>query len=60
MAPSATCLLHKHKGLDSDPRTHVKKPGLVVCAWNPSPGEAALRRSLEESWASQSSHVKEF
>lgn len=46
MASPVTCLLHNHKGLNSDPRTHIRKPDLEVCAWGSSTGEAALRRSL--------------
>lgn len=44
--PLVKRLLSKHKGLSSDPRTHIKELDLVACAWNPSNGEAESRGSL--------------
>lgn len=32
--------------LEFDPRTHVKMPGMAVCARNPSTGEEESRESL--------------
>lgn len=53
MAQWASCLLHKHEGLSSDPETHIN-PDRVVCIcnpknpyWNIGDGNKGTPRSLQ-------------